>query len=222
METRKITVVSSRTQKKSVFNSEASTLAELKQDLRNNSIDYDGMTFYEGTSKTELKTDDSVLPHDVPYKGTITNDLVFMLSTTDKKIKSGMMSERRLTVCNDIKKLKLQDVVQNKFGKNFTNCKTEDLEAVVAVANKKVHTKSDTTKKEAVENQVAVAPVDVQARQAIMTLLDLLIDNNIFFSHEVNRVRDILGDESCTKPVPQVLQSSYSDEEVNDMFAFVR
>ena len=37
-------------------------------------IDYQDMTFFEGLTKIELKTDESVLPHDVPYKGNITNE----------------------------------------------------------------------------------------------------------------------------------------------------
>ena len=41
MEARKITVVSTRNQKKSVIMSAATTLAELKADLRQNGIDYD-------------------------------------------------------------------------------------------------------------------------------------------------------------------------------------
>ena len=90
MQERKITVVSTRNQKKSVIMSAATTLAELKADLRQNGIDYTGMTFYEGTSKVELKDDASVLPHDVPYKGQTTNELVFMLTNTNKKIRSGI------------------------------------------------------------------------------------------------------------------------------------
>lgn len=89
METRKITIVSTKDQSKKVIMSSATTLAELKSDLRQNGIDYAGMTFFEGTSKTELKNDASVLPHDVPWKDTVTNELVFMLTNTNKKIKSG-------------------------------------------------------------------------------------------------------------------------------------
>lgn len=90
MESRKITIVETKNQRKSTIMSSASTLAELKSDLRANGIDYSGMTFFEGTSKVELKNDASVLPHDVPYKGTITNELVFMLTNTNKKIRSGI------------------------------------------------------------------------------------------------------------------------------------
>ena len=95
MQSRKITVVQTKNQKKSVIMSAATTLAELKNDLRANGIDYDGMTFFEGTSKIELKNDASVLPHDVPYKGTVTNELVFMLTNTNKKIRSGAATMSR-------------------------------------------------------------------------------------------------------------------------------
>ena len=96
MEIRKITVVSTKNQTKKVIMSSATTLAELKADLRLNDIDYEGMTFFEGTSKIELIDDNSILPHDVPYKGTITNELVFMLTNTNKKIKSGAMSRMKV------------------------------------------------------------------------------------------------------------------------------
>ena len=49
MEARKITIVSTKTQKKSVIMSGAETLGELKNDLRNAGIDFEDMTFYEGT-----------------------------------------------------------------------------------------------------------------------------------------------------------------------------
>ena len=90
MEPRKITIIQTKEQRKSVIVTAATTLAELKSDLRANGINYNDMTFYEGTSKIELKNDASVLPHDVPYKGTITNELVFMLTNTNKKIRSGI------------------------------------------------------------------------------------------------------------------------------------
>ena len=131
METRKIVVVQTKNQKKSVIMSAATTLAELKSDLRANGIDYDGMTFFEGTSKVELKNDASVLPHDVPYKGTITNELVFMLTNTNKKIRSGATNMSRMEAYNAIKSMGLQNACVKKFGKNFTMCKTIDLIALI-------------------------------------------------------------------------------------------
>ena len=45
-----------------------------------------------------------------------------------------------------IKKLGLQEECKKKFGKNFTQCKTNELEAVIKAAKVEVRTKVKTTK----------------------------------------------------------------------------
>ena len=45
-----------------------------------------------------------------------------------------------------IKKLGLQEECKKQFGKNFTQCKTSELEAVIKAAKVKVGTKVKTTK----------------------------------------------------------------------------
>ena len=45
-----------------------------------------------------------------------------------------------------IKKLGLQEECKKQFGKNFTQCKTNELEAVIKAAKVKVGTKVKTTK----------------------------------------------------------------------------
>ena len=212
MQSRKITVIQTKNQKKSVIMSAATTLAELKSDLRANGIDYNGMTFFEGTSKVELKNDASVLPHDVPYKGIVTNELVFMLTNTNKKIRSGAMS--RMEAYAEIKRRGLQDACLKKFGKNFTMCKTADLIALV-----------QSNGGECVDT---VAPasnggecVDTVARAAISKLVEILEDNGTIEDYEKEKVLGILEgavkvapSEEC-KPKPA---SPYSDDEINDMF----
>ena len=243
MEARKITVVQTKNQKKSVIMSAATTLAELKSDLRANGIDYDGMTFFEGTSKVELKNDASVLPHDVPYKGTVTNELVFMLTNTNKKIRSGATNMSRMEAYNAIKSMGLQDACVKKFGKNFTMCKTADLIALVQSnsASKpasKTKTKAETKKEEKVEAPVntpevsaPVAPanndgecVDTVARAAISKLVEILEDNGTIEDYEKEEVLDILGGEFAVSAVPSEeceskLASSYSDADIDGMFA---
>lgn len=246
MEARKITVVQTKNQKKSVIMSEATTLSELKSDLRANGIDYDGMTFFEGTSKVELKNNASVLPHDVPYKGTITNELVFMLTNTNKKIKSGAVAMSRAEVYNAIKSMGLQDACVKKFGKNFTMCKTADLIALVqsngaskpAPAAPKAEAKAETKKEEKVEAPVntpevsaPVAPasngsecVDTVARAAISKLVKILEDNGTIEDYEKEKVLDILGGEVAVAAAPSEeykpkSASPYSDDEIDDMFA---
>ena len=228
MEARKITVVQTKNQKKSVIISAATTLAELKSDLRANGIDYDGMTFFEGTSKVELKNDASVLPHDVPYKGIVTNELVFMLTNTNKKIRSGAMS--RTEAYNAIKSMGLQSACVKKFGKNFTMCKTADLIALVQ-SNGASKPAPATPKAEAKVEAKVEAPashdgecVDTVARAAISKLVEILEDNGTIEDCEKEEVLGILGGEvtvsaaSSEKYKPKSA-SPYSDDEIDDMFA---
>lgn len=241
MEARKITVVQTKNQRKSVIMSAATTLAELKSDLRANGIDYDGMTFFEGTSKVELKNDASVLPHDVPYKGTITNELVFMLTNTNKKIKSGATTMSRIEAYNAIKSMGLQDTCVKKFGKNFTMCKTADLIALIqsngASEPTPIAPKAETKKEEKVKTpantpkaDTPVAPasnggkcVDTVARAAISKLVEILEDNGTIEDFEKEEVLDILGGEIAVSAAPSEeykpkSASPYSDDEIDDMF----
>ena len=244
MDARKITVVQTKNQKKSVIMSAATTLAELKSDLRANGIDYDGMTFFEGTSKIELKNDASVLPHDVPYKGTVTNELVFMLTNTNKKIRSGAATMSRAEAYSTIKSMGLQNACVKKFGKNFTMCKTIDLIALIqsnGVAKPaSVAPKAEAKKEEKVETPVntpeastPVAPasnggecVDSVARAAISKLVEILEDNGTIKYYEEEEMLDILEGEVAVSAAPSEgykpkSASPYSDDEIDDMFNFV-
>ena len=229
MEARKITVVQTKNQKKSVIMSAATTLAELKSDLRANGIDYDGMTFFEGTSKVELKNDASVLPHDVPYKGTVTNELVFMLTNTNKKIRSGATNMSRMEAYNAIKSMGLQDACVKKFGKNFTMCKTADLIALVqSNSTSKPTPKTETKKEEKVKAPVVPTNnggkcVDIVARAAIHRLVVILENNGTIEDYEKEEVLGILGSEVAVSVAPSEeykpkSASPYSDDEIDDMF----
>lgn len=234
MEARKITVVQTKNQKKSVIMSAATTLAELKSDLRANGIDYDGMTFFEGTSKVELKNDASVLPHDVPYKGTITNELVFMLTNTNKKIRSGAVAMSRAEAYSAIKSMGLQDACVKKFGKNFTMCKTADLIALVqsngvskpAPTAPKAEAKAETKKEEKAEAPASNGGecVDTVARAAISKLVEILEDNGTIEDYEKEEVLGILGGAVEVAPSEEYKPKSaspYSDDEIDGMFNFV-
>lgn len=140
MEARKILFVLSNSSSQKSIMSEAETLGALKADMRRAGINYENMTFFEGRTRTELKDDASVLPTNVPVaaKGTVpastTNELVFMLTTANKKIASGALSEERKAVLEEIKAKGLSRAVIAKFGKNATQCKTPDLVALLSEA----------------------------------------------------------------------------------------
>lgn len=244
MEARKITIVQTKNQKKSVIMTSATTLGELKDDLRTNGIDYNGMTFYEGLSKTELKTDESILPHDIERGGVITNELVFMLTNTEKKIKSGATMTRQQAY-STIKSQGLQDACVKMFGRNFTQCSTENL--IVLIEKKGKGSVKETPKpqvkkesKKEPEIAVVVAPaapsneephnckgcVDTQARAAITELVKILCDTDVIDEDDKDSVLDIL-DGGVASPVVSAPQkkeneSPYSDDEINQMFRGMR
>lgn len=238
MEARKITIVQTKNQKKSVIMTSATTLGELKDDLRTNGVDYEGMTFYEGLSKTELKTDESILPHDIERNGVITNELVFMLTNTEKKIRSGATAMTRSEAYAAIKSKGLQEECQKMFGKNFTMCKTADLILLVESKSTKSAPKKETPKAKKEEPvTVVVAPaapaseehhncggcVDTQARAAISKLVEILEENETINEYEAQDVLDILGG-AVEAPVVSTakkeddMESPYTQDEINQMF----
>lgn len=240
MEPRKITIVQTKNQKRSVIESSATTLGELKDDLRTSGIDYNGMTFYEGLTKTELKTDESILPHDIERNGVITNELVFMLTNTEKKIRSGAMS--RSEAYNAIKKNNLQAECLKMFGKNFTMCKTADL---ISLVGKKLSTaapkeEAPKTKKEEPTTVVAAPAtpsndephkcgdcVDNQARAAIINLVNILRDDNIIDECDASDVFDEFDVNVATYTSKKEesmasLESPYTQDEINQMFRGMR
>lgn len=233
MEKRKITVVQTKDQKKSVIMSAATTLGELKADLRINGIDYGDMAFFEGISKTELKADSSVLPHDIPYKGQITNELVFMLTNTNKKIKSGYVEMSRAEAYSVIKSMGLQDACVKKFGKNFTMCKTIDLITLIQSNSNSKPVSVKAKKEEKVETTTTtVAPannscecVDNVARSTISRLVDILEHNYTIEDYEKKEILGILDGEAAVAASSEKHESksnydsSYSNDEIDDMFS---
>lgn len=217
METRKITIVATREQKKYVIDSAATTLGELKADLDNVGINYDDMTFMEGLTRTEILRDDSVLPHDVERVNRetgetyVTNELVFMLTNTAKKISSGVVCADRKSCYSYIKEHGMQDAIQRTFGKNFTQVKTEDLILFI---------------KNLVAPAQVPAPehtecVDLKARKAIKMLCEALFEYDEYTFDEVfSEINGMFAERYCLCTSKEdKCNSPYSDDEINSMFA---
>lgn len=129
---RKILIANTKTQKRyTLDNVDVNTLGELKKVLDDNNYDYSGMSFTEGISNTQLLDDNSQLPHDVDYKGKTTNDLVILLTNTQKNIPLGAVGAERAGLFSFIKEHNLQDKVLEEFGKNMTQVSTAALKNFV-------------------------------------------------------------------------------------------
>lgn len=223
-QSRKITVINNRTQSQNVIDSSATTLGELKNELNAAGIPYSGMTFYEGRSRTELKDDASVLPRDVPFRGQIVNDLVFLLSAPQKNIKSGAMS--RAEVYAEIKKRNLQEEVQELFGKNFTMCKTQDLidllEKKAGTTKKEEKAKPAKQQPEKKEKPVSQDRCNHQGefKSPFVLLLKILYQEDILSDAQIELLKASLeqGDKVATA---EAGNDKLSQAEINELFNFV-
>lgn len=219
MEARNIKVILTRSQQSVVIKSAATTLKELKADLGKANIDYSGMTFHEGLSHTDMRDDNAVLPTNLPWKGQITNNLVFMLSEPRKKIRNGAVASRSEAYIF-IKKNNLGDAFAAKYNvKNYTNGKTADLiefcnttSKKAAPAKKIVSTKKTAEKK--VANQKPVNAAKPAAKPAgdnlLQNLLSVLIKKGI--------VTIVTKDEVQTGETTPVTNVSFTDAECKEMF----
>lgn len=231
MEKRKITVIPTKTHKTQVIESAATTLAELKADLTKAGIDYTDCTFFEGLTKIELKNDAAILPHDVPYKGTTTNNLVFMITNASKKIRSGAKLDRK-AIIEEIKVKNLTEVVKKTYGKNYTNCKTEDLQKILnkEVASTPADASAPTAKvapaKKEAPSKPAMKTTDLsnyvtkaELRKVIESLLKEMEDADVDYIEDVNIDNIvIIGKVSSSNSEEEKSDSPYSPNELDDMF----
>lgn len=225
MEKRKITVIPTKTHKTQVIESAATTLAELKADLTKAGIDYTDCTFFEGLTKIELKNDAAILPHDVPYKGTTTNNLVFMITNASKKIRSGAKLDRK-AIIEEIKIKNLTEVVKKTYGKNYTNCKTEDLQKIL---NKEAAStaKAAPVKKEAPVPSMKTTDLSnyvtkAELKEVIESLLKEMEDADVDYIEDVDIdniaiIGNVTSDTSNASKEEES-DSPYSSNELDDMF----
>lgn len=137
MEAREILVMNSNTQTKNKVVTDATTLGELKAALDAEGINYANMTFTEGISGTQFVNDDSLLPTNVMFKGSPTNNLVILLTNTKKNIDSGCETKNRKMVYEIIKDMgsDFEELIKEKFGRNYTQIPTVDLWAFIEESN---------------------------------------------------------------------------------------
>lgn len=185
------TIVDTESQKTKEIQSNATTVAELKRDLRQNGFNVDGKTIQEALTRTEFKDDSSMLPHDVPYKGGITNDLVFRLTKTNKQIMSGMDRQEAYA---EVKRLGLGDAVKATFGKNFTQCSTAAL--IAFLQSNKCANKPAEKAASAKENKPTTSKIEKKeenhdescCKTLIKKLCDKLVWNGVLYEEDVEDI----------------------------------
>lgn len=214
---RKITVLVESTQSKHVLQSNATTLGELKDELREKNISFNSDdVFKEGMSKTVLTTDESILPSNIPWRGEVTNDLIFMVTAPQKKIKSGVMT--RAEVYAEVKRLKLQDTISKKVGKNFTQCSTAVLLTFIDEASKnscETKTPAPVAKEKKVKSNPTPEVVESITFCALKELIAKMVNEGVLSEANAN---NILGVASGKPALPVEKEESY--DELAEQFDF--
>lgn len=238
---REILVANTKTQKRSKLTTSATTLGELKAAMDAAGIDYSGMTFTEGISKTQLLNDDTQLPQNVMFKGNPTNNLVILLTNTKKNIASGAGSRKE--AYEVIKANDLAEGIKEAFGTNYTHVSTADLwdfidgKEEIIPKEVKEETPNEELEKEDIEtyneeDEVPYTLSDYITDLRPCTIEDTLVlhiatlaDNKVIDIDELNELKnDItaiinLLDKGATEPVEPVSTSdgSISNDDVTDI-----
>jgi hypothetical protein len=211
MEERVITIVDSATNTKYQVTTSATTFGELKVDAAAAGVNYEGKDWLEGITKTTPVNDSDLLPTDVNWRGTTTNNLVYMLTNTNKKIKSGANLFTRAEVIQAIKANHLEYAVKTKFGKNYTNCSTDDLRSVINAPSPSTRT----------------APASVPASPATpsdsdRSLKAIIIRHLLALKEELpaDIVKQVFeGNTAASKStLPKTTNVEFSDDDIDAMF----
>lgn len=218
---RKVTVLIESTQSKVVFESNATTLGELKNELRERQVRYDSdCVFKEAASKTILTSDESILPSNIPWKGQVTNDLVFMVTAPQKKIRSGAMDRKE--AYTRVKELGLQGKIQEHEGKNFTQCSTAILISYIENEEKKAvkktpkHTPAPIAKEKVVKADAYTMPASGKEMVSnLRNLLDEMVSKGVLMQHDADNIWGVANGQPA---LPVEREQSY--DELAEQFNF--
>ena len=144
-----------------------------------------------------------------------------MITNASKKIKSGA---DRKSIIAEIKAKNLTEVVKNTYGKNYTNCKTEDLEKILSMNN--TSTPKEAPAKKEVPNNPSMKTTNLSSyitkaelREVIESLLKEMENAEVDYIEDVNINNiAIIGDVSSNNSEEEKSDSPYSSNELDDMF----
>lgn len=137
MEARTIWILDRATNTHAKIITDATTFGELKQAAKAAGVRYEGKDWLERISQQSPLSDESILPTNLPWQGKVTNDLVFVLTDTNKKIKSGL---GRNEILEKVRDLGLQQELKLKYGKPYTNISNDVLLKEVEEAEEALNT----------------------------------------------------------------------------------
>ena len=210
---RTITIVSTDAPK-NVFEADVTTVGELRKELRLKGIDFVGKSMFEGITKADYgnATNDTVLPHDLTWKGEVTNSLVFMITKAKKNIDSGMGSvSSRCDLFEKIRNLGIAGTIKAEFGTDYTHLSSEILSNFIEKhCNSEVQ--ESISKKEIVDNiDNQNAQKIVRLKGAILAFIAMTVIEELISVEEIADTLSSHGFEATSKGA--------SNQDIEEMFA---
>lgn len=227
MENREILIANTKTQRRSKITTDATTLGELKSALSAAGIDYSGMTFTEGISKTQLLDNSTQLPQNVMFKGQPTNNLVILLTNTKKNIASGIHAADRQAAYSIIKDYGFQEDIKAVFGRNFTQVPTTDLQQFIEERTENDDSDNEEDDDNGVDDYVTDTKdcdinleeaVSKEIAESIVASINNLVSIGKLLPEDVAYIADSLRDKPLAKAEPVATSDgSISDDDIDDM-----
>lgn len=171
---RKIIVIDAATSKRVILNTDAKTRGELSTLVKNAGVDVAGKDWLESLTKTTLTDDSSLLPTEAEYRGEKTNNLVFVLSNSNKKITLGV---DRSELYDKVKKLNLQNTVKEITGRNFTQATNAALIDIIEDAELALENLNTSDNTEAMSLQEKYNSLCFAVASLLVSLEDCITDD---------------------------------------------
>lgn len=211
---RNITVWNNSTQERTVFeNADVTTWGDVLPLLDEKGIDVTNMEIREGRSKTAIINEDTVLPTNIPFKGDTTNDLLFYMTLTNKKVSSGAMTRKEMV--DFLKENGLMEIVEKTYGDSYTRISNANLAAFIDKYNAG---ELKQTSSEGKDIQESGCPGLAIVAQGICRLVNTLLDNDYIDEKEADYILDGFGATKTVIDEEEPINDNGADmDEINEM-----
>ena len=221
MQERTILIANTKTQQRHELHTAATTLGELKLAMMAAGIDYSGMDFTEGISKTHLLGDDTQLPSNVMFRGAPTNNLVMLLTNTTKNIASGCGGMTRKEAYAIIKGWgdEAKNEIQAIYGENYTRVPTSDLEVYITThSSEEFDEDEDTPEEEPDVDDVNFEPSTSHPDlvEWIYDSIKILVKSKNLYTDDVEALAELIDEYAARL---KESESFISDREIDAMIS---
>ena len=220
MENRTILIANTKTQQRHEIQTNATTLGELKAQMVAQGIDFSGMTFTEGLSKTQLMSDASLLPTNVMFKGAPTNNLVMLLTNTQKNIASGAGTRKEAYEALQQLGDRAKEDIKNIYGRNFTQVSTDKLweyiDDYTCDEEDEFDDEDELEEEDASENESTPSSSHPCLVEWFYMGLKSMLKKNMLYTDDLEAITDLL-----TELIAREKETRFevSDEDINKMIA---